>query len=438
MLKLCLALPTFYPTFGGGSLRFLRYQPGLRERGIQARVLAGTARAKDLTQQEIDLGWREARIGERLPLGRVEGIPVHRVRLPDTTGLRRTATYFRALIELCEDPETRPDVIQIHSFERLESLYWLRRIRRLGIPILYAIQIARPAVEETRLRQLLKERMLRGFYDLFDGVVTSSERIRDYLHGVGVRSPIAVIPNGVDLERYSPASPEERLRAREKLGIEGTGPVLLSVGAVSPRKGTDLLVEAFDALGGAHSDAHLVVVGPRHDQRAEDRGPFERRLEQLLARSAHAERIHFTGVRDDLPDFYAAADLVVLPTNREGGTPNVVLEAMACGRPVLITPFEGQSAAIGRPGLELEQVPRTAAALAEGLTRLLGDRDRREALASHGLDWVRRRLDQRHSLDCFAELYRRAAEGSLSSELFEREPFAGSPATPAPLRAWPS
>ena len=47
MLKLCLALPVFYPIFGGGPLRFLRYQPGLRKRDIHARILAGTARSKD-------------------------------------------------------------------------------------------------------------------------------------------------------------------------------------------------------------------------------------------------------------------------------------------------------------------------------------------------------------------------------------------------------
>lgn len=420
MLKLGLALPTFYPSFGGGSLRFLRYQPGLRERGIEARVLAGTPRAKDTTQQELDLGWNAHAIGTMLPLERVEGIPVHRVRLPDQTGLVRTATYFRALLALCEAPETRPDVLQLHSFERLETIYWLHRLRRLGIPMLYAIQIARPADRQGAVVRLLKERMLRGFYDAFDGVVTSSERICEYLHEVGVRTPIAVIPNGVDLERYRPATCEERTRARRELGIDDAAPLVLSVGAVSPRKGTDLLVESFERLARRRPDAHLLVVGPRHDRLNEQLGRFEARLEDLITRCPDPDRIRFTGIREDLPALYAAADVVVLPTDREGGTPNVVLEAMACERPVLLTPFEGQSTVIGRPGIHFEQVPRTTDALADGLVRLLENSARRDELIRNGRDHVTRSLGLERSIDRFADLYRQAAAGTLSNESMAR------------------
>src|SRR5690606_6392663 len=140
-----------------------------------------------------------------LPVESIEGIPVHRVRLPDETSARRTAIYFRALIALCRDPATRPDVIQLHSFERLESLYWVPRLRRLGIPIVYAIQISSPRSHRGGLIGALQPKMLRRFYDLFDGVVTSSEQIEERLRRLGVGAPIAVIPNGVDLERHRPA-----------------------------------------------------------------------------------------------------------------------------------------------------------------------------------------------------------------------------------------
>lgn len=435
MLEICLALPTFYPSFGGGSLRFLRYQPGLRARGIEARVLAGTVRAKDATPAEIDLGWHQHPIGARLPLEHVEGIPVHRVRLPDRTGVRRTSTYFRALLELCRADATRPDVIQVHSFERLESLYWLRRLRRLGIPMIYAIQIARPAEESNPLARRAHERMLRGFYGVFDGVVTSSEQIRDYFCDIGVRVPIAVIPNGVDLERHRPASAHERGAARRRLGLAGDGPVVLSVGAVSPRKGTDLLVEAFARLAREYPDARLVVVGPRHDRRKEQLGASEARLAALVQRCPRPERILFTGLREDLPDFYAAADVLVLPTDREGGTPNAVLEAMACDRPVLLTPFEGQSRAIGRPGIDFEQVPRTVEDLADGLIRLLADERRRQDLVRSAREHVVARLDVERSIDRFAELYRHAAAGTLCEQTIacpEPAPLPAAGSEPAP------
>ena len=429
MLKLCLALAIFYPTFGGGSLRFLRYQPGLRKRDVSARVLAGTARAKDAFHASADpeddvRDWNAYPIGAMLPLDQVEGVPVHRVRLPNTTGVRRTSTYFRALIELCRDPETRPDVIQFHSFERFESLYWLARLRRLGIPVVYAIQIARPADRKRGPARLLQRWLVRHFYGGFDGVVTSSEQIASSLRELGVRSPIAVIPNGVDLETYRPADAAARARARDKLGLRSEAPVLLSVGAISARKGSDLLVEAWRKLLDQNPDAELVLIGPRHDRnRADD---FEARLEGLIAQSPHPEQVHLLGVRDDLPELYAAADLVVLPTAREGGTPNVVLEAMACARPVLITPFEGQSSAIGRPGLEFAQANRSAEALARAIHALLGDPERRAGFALRGRHWVVEHLDMNRSLDRFAAFYRAAAERRLDAEAIS----AGNPRYP--------
>jgi glycosyltransferase involved in cell wall biosynthesis len=419
-LKVCLALPVFYPTFAGGALRFLRYQPGLRKRGIEARVLAGTPRRKDaahLGDVDADPGWEARPIGSMLPIDDVDGTPVHRVCLPPRTSVQRTSTYFRALIALCRDPETRPDVIQLHSFERLESLYWLWRLRRLAIPIVYAIQIARPVRHESAIMRSLKRLMIRVFYDRFDGIVTSSEAIRAYLVALGVKSPITVIANGVDLDYYRPGDEETRAHTRAALGIRGSGPVVLSVGAISPRKGSDLLVEAWRLLLEREPDAELVFVGPRHDRNSEGLGDFEARLRERIACCPHPERIHFTGVRDDLPALYAAADLVVLPTSREGGTPNVVLEAMACERPVLITRFEGQSTAIGRPGVEFAEAERTPDALAQAMSEILGDPARREALVGHARAWVDAHLGLAVSLDRFAELYREAAAGTLGSEL---------------------
>jgi len=196
---------------------------------------------------------------------------------------------------------------------------------------------------------------------------------------------------------------------------------VLSVGAITPRKGSDLMVEAWRQLLERHPDAELALVGPRHDRNSESLDDFETRLESMIASSPHPDRVHLTGVRDDLADVYAAADLVVLPTEREGGTPNVVLEAMACERPVLITPFEGQSSAIGRPGIEFEQTDRNGAALGRAIGDLLDDRERCATLVRNGRAWVVEHLDMNKSLDRFADLYRRAAEGRLSVEALEAE-----------------
>ncbi|HEB91206.1 MAG TPA: glycosyltransferase family 1 protein [Deltaproteobacteria bacterium] len=405
MLRVCLALPVFYPTFAGGSLRFLHYQPGLRKRDIQARVLTGTARPRD----DLHPGARptpESPIGTRLAVDQIDGIPVHRIQLPERTGPRRTSVFFRALIELCQNPATRPDLIQLHSFERLESLYWIPRLARLGVPIVYAIQIAKPLSRVSWPLRAQKRRMLRRFYSGFDGIVTSSETIESALRCLGIRTPIAVIPNGVDLGRFAPRSEEERGSARRRLGLEPDCPVLLSVGAISPRKGADLLVEAWTEVLERHPTTRLLLVGPRHDRNHPRLARFRARLESSIRRSGRPDQVHLLGIREDLPDLYAASDLVVLPSAREGGTPNVMLEAMACGRPVLASPFEGQSKALGRPGIEFEQCRRTPAALARSIDPLLADPARRRRLAKAGRSWVVRHLDLETSLDRFAGFYR--------------------------------
>ena len=441
MLKLCLALPVFYPIFGGGPLRFMRYQPGLRKRDIHARILAGTPRSKDdfhTGQPEHGLDGDDHSIGSMLPIEHVEGSPVHRVCLPDVSSIRRTSAYFRALIALCQNPATRPDVIQLHSFERLESLFWLSRLRRLDIPILYAIQIARPGAHRSAMADRLKTSMQKAFYNHFDGVITNSEPISGHLRSIGVRTPIAVISNGVDLDQFRPCLDDVvRSRTRRSLGIKGSGRVILSVGAVCPRKGSDLLIEAWTKLQGRLPDVELVLVGPRHDRNNPSLRRFGARLRRLIADSPRPDRIHFTGVRDDMNEVYGTADIVVLPSSREG-MPNVVLEAMACERPVVLTPFEGQSESIGRPGIEFVQSQRTPDALAKNLAALLGDRDRRDDLVRHGKAWVKGNLDLELSLDHFAEFYRQTAAGTRAFSMsHEMRPILSKTHT-TPARVHPS
>ncbi|MEZ4333406.1 MAG: glycosyltransferase family 4 protein [Myxococcota bacterium] len=425
MLKLCLAHPVFHPIFGGGGLRFRRYLPGLQKRDVQVRVLSGTNRAKDLVLSQDGPDWSRYRIGEWLPTERLDGIPLHRVRLPKETGVRRTSIWFRRLIELCRTPETRPDVIQLHSFERLESLFWLPRLRRLGLPLVYAVQITSPRLGASAPIRAAHHAMLRRFYGSFDAIVTSSEQIGGHLRRLGVERPIAIIPNGVDLDRYRPRDGNARRAARARLGIRGDGPVLLSVGSVSARKGSDILIDAWSRCLAQCPSLELVLIGPCPDptDQRHRAGAFGARIAELVRAARRPDQVHFTGVRDDVEALYAAADLFVLPTSREGGTPNGMLEAMACGLPVVITPFEGQSTAIGRPGLEFVQAARTADSLHRTLADLLDDAPRCQALARRGRAWVERHLALDRSLDRFTDLYGRLASGDLDAgELDARNP----------------
>ena len=150
-------------------------------------------------------------------------------------------------------------------------------------------------------------------------LITVSSALKDRLAGLGVDpSRITVLRNGVDFSVFRPG---DRAGLRRKLGL--TGPTLLSVGNLVPEKGHSLTIEALSLL----PDHTLLLIGS---------GRSEDALRSLAKQAGVAERVRFIGrlPHEELSDFYTAADIFVLASLREGW-PNVLLESMACGTPVV-------------------------------------------------------------------------------------------------------
>ena len=158
------------------------------------------------------------------------------------------------------------------------------------------------------------------------GLVTVSEALRERLVDLGIeRERVQVLRNGVDLARFAPAADREDLRRR--LGLSGI--VLLAAGNLVREKDHALAIAALAVL----PDATLLVAGD---------GPLRAELEQHAARAGVAARARFLGgvPQAALIEYYNAADALVLTSRREG-MPNVVLEALACGTPVVATRVGG-------------------------------------------------------------------------------------------------
>jgi glycosyltransferase involved in cell wall biosynthesis len=168
-------------------------------------------------------------------------------------------------------------------------------------------------------------------------------------------------PNGVDLTHFALATQEDRGQARAALDLPAEGQIFLSVGHWIPRKQPLVALQAFQRA--APQDATLAFLG---------RGPLEGDLRRAIgARGSGglAERVRLVGevAPEELARWYAAADLVLLPSTREG-RPNVVLEALACGRPVLATDVGGTAEVLGAFPELLAAEPTT-----EGFTAALAD-----------------------------------------------------------------
>jgi teichuronic acid biosynthesis glycosyltransferase TuaC len=178
---------------------------------------------------------------------------------------------------------------------------------------------------------------------------------------------VRVLRNGVDLVKFRPG---DRAAARARLGL--TGRVLLSVGMLIPLKGHDLTLRALASLPGYT----LLIAGT---------GVEERRLRELAASLGVTDRVRFLGAvpHAELPDYYSAADAMVLASSREG-LANVLLESIACGTPVVATDVYGTREVIADPAAGALVTERTASAIAAAIERLfaaLPDRSRTRAYA---------------------------------------------------------
>jgi glycosyltransferase involved in cell wall biosynthesis len=188
-------------------------------------------------------------------------------------------------------------------------------------------------------------------------IVTVCEALRTRLIELGAGGArIHTLRNGVDLVHFRP---RDRDIARRNYDVEGTAPVLLSVGHLIERKGHHLVIEALARL----PSARLLIAGD---------GPERAALERLAMRLGVAERVRFLGrvAHDALAEIYSAADLLVLASSREGWA-NVLLEAMACGTPVAATKVWGTPEVVADPAAGLLVEPRTADAFAIAIARVL-------------------------------------------------------------------
>lgn len=382
-------------------MRFRRYAPGLRARGVDLRVFSGVWNAD---------GPPDHPPGTLLPVGRVDEIPVQRVQLR-LEGRRRTNVAFdRALARYVTRAGRRPDVVQLLNLEARATLR-LRRIRRAGIPLVYTHTMVSAGSQGW-----LRDRFWRLPFRMLDCVVVSTGVMRDELRGHGIDGRIEIIPNGLDLDRFRPLDEAARVELRARLGYAVSDELVVFIGGfLSHRKGIDSLAKAWKEIARRRPLAKLVLVGPHINELASEgaQRDFLAGVEASLAASGAADRVAFTGRVDQVEHYLQIADVFVFPSRREG-MPNVVPEAFGCGVASVLTPFQGLPAEFGRPGDTYVLAERDA--LAAPVVELLADPERRQPLAERARRWVVEELDVERSLDRYAALYHElAGRGSRST-----------------------
>ncbi|MBL8262496.1 MAG: glycosyltransferase [Xanthomonadaceae bacterium] len=241
--------------------------------------------------------------------------------------------------------------------------YWLypdafgamHAARRAGLPLVVGSRGS-----DLRVRDAVSQRLTRPVLQAAQRILVVSEdlgrvAVRDYDADPG---KIRAIPNGCDATIFHP---QPKAGARATLGLDASGPLVTYVGRLVPEKGLRELLDAVVALAPRVPGLALALVGE---------GPMRAELEARIA-TMPGVRVHLPGAQGprEVACWMAASDVVTLPSYSEGH-PNVLVEALACGRPVVATPVGGIPEVVDADCGLLVAV-RDPAALAEGLAGAL-------------------------------------------------------------------
>ena len=367
---------------GGAEQSLVEMLPGYRERGVSTIIITLVARDTELVR-------------------RAEAAGAHVVQAPVAHMAAQAIWLHSAITSL------RPQLVHTTLFRA--DLVGRTASVGTGVPVLTSLvntqydpeRRRESAIPGWKLRVALElERSSARFCT--DHFHVNSEAVRvSAAEQLGIRDgSMTVIPRGRDPNRFSPATEPSRRHTRDELGLRPNVQLVLNVGRQEPQKAQRYLVEAFCQVVAQRPQSRLVIAGAA--------GSASASLRKRIAELGLDQHVMLLGRRDDVPQLLGAADVFVLPSLWEG-LPNVVIEAMATGLPVVASDIPPVREAVDADRSAILVAPRDPHALANGLLRVLADPDLCGQLGQRGREVFLERFTIGPVADQMVQLYRRLA-----------------------------
>ncbi|WP_460165050.1 glycosyltransferase [Thermostilla marina] len=328
--------------------------------------------------------------GESAETVRAQGFAVHVLgRKPGFD--RRCATALRRYAR-----ENNVDVYLAHQYTPF--FYALLSRRGGSRPPIVFVEHGRFHPDRRSWKHVLVNRLLLRKNDR---VLAVGNQVAEALvknEGIPARR-IEVVYNGVDTAAIATAA-ESRNLVRRRLGIDGDAPVAVQVARLDPIKDHLTALEAFRHVRSRFPQARLMIVGD---------GPQRNTIERFIVEHTLDQAVMLLGMRRDVPQLLAAADVFVLSSLSEG-IPVTVIEAMAAGLPTVVTNVGGLPEVVTRETGIL--VPaRDPRAMGEAVAALFADPDRRATLGAAGRERARTLFDERAMHARYAAVLKEAVYG---------------------------
>jgi glycosyltransferase involved in cell wall biosynthesis len=282
--------------------------------------------------------------------------------------------------------------------------------RLAGTTVIIASE--RGANYAVKKRSLLAFRLTRGCIDL---VIANSETGARFNSSTFGQPPskYRVVYNGVDTTRFTP---EDKGSLRKELGLPVEDHIVGIIAALKPEKNHSMLFQAFKLVLSVFPNSCLLIVGEQLygnvDLRGKLRptGEYHARMKELIDKLGIHQRCIFLGNRKDVERVYPACDITALPSLHEG-TPNVLLESMACGVPVVATNVSDNSYVVkeGQTGF-LVEVGDTAG-MADRIGLLLANDTLRQEMGQKAIKWVTQQFTTERLVQHTEAVYLEALDG---------------------------